>query len=403
MTIWLLALVLLASLAAVGYTQGAIRVGISFVGILLAALLAGPLAGLVRPALSALGVANPVLLWLLPPFIVFVVVLSAVKVGGLTVHKKVDVYYKYKAGELRLALWERLNARLGAGLGLLNGLAYLVLISAVIYSFSYWTIQTESSDEDPRAVRLLNRLGRDLQSTGMARVARAVDPMPDVYYEAADFAGLLYQNPLAEARLSRYPGFISLGQRPEFQSLAQDQAFSRLRLGRGSFREVLDNPNVSAIVRNPDLLRTIWGIVTPDLPDATKFLKEGKSDKYTDRILGRWFFDVNGAAAAYRRAKPNAASTEMQRFRATLNLMFSKTMMVAGADQQVWVKNVPQLRLQAGAAPAAGTQDLQGQWKKSGDEYEISLGSGGTWKGRIESGRLIATGGEFTLVFTAED
>ena len=38
MTIWLLAILLLVCLAAVGYQQGAIRAGISFFGILLAAL-----------------------------------------------------------------------------------------------------------------------------------------------------------------------------------------------------------------------------------------------------------------------------------------------------------------------------------------------------------------------------
>ena len=43
MMFWLLALVLLASLAGVGYRQGAIRVAFSFVGILIGALLAGPL------------------------------------------------------------------------------------------------------------------------------------------------------------------------------------------------------------------------------------------------------------------------------------------------------------------------------------------------------------------------
>ena len=48
---WLLALVLLASLAGIGYRQGAIRVAFSFVGILMGALLAGPLGKLVKPLL----------------------------------------------------------------------------------------------------------------------------------------------------------------------------------------------------------------------------------------------------------------------------------------------------------------------------------------------------------------
>ena len=149
-------------------------------------MLAGPLAKLVKPAVVALGLSNLALQWILPPFIVFILIMALVKVVALAVHKKVDVHYKYKTGDLRLALWERLNARLGACLGLLNALAYLVLLSWVVFVFSYSTTQFASSDTDPRTLRLLNRLGRDLQSTGMAKVARAIDPMPAVFYEAAD-------------------------------------------------------------------------------------------------------------------------------------------------------------------------------------------------------------------------
>src|SRR5205807_9127277 len=113
MTIWLLTLVLLASTAALGYRQGAIRVGISFLGIILAAVLAPPLGRLVKPVLMAVSLKNPILDWVLGPLIVFVIISALVKVGALMVHQKVDVYYKYKAGDLRLALWERLNHRLG--------------------------------------------------------------------------------------------------------------------------------------------------------------------------------------------------------------------------------------------------------------------------------------------------
>src|SRR5688572_4373083 len=105
MTIWLLALVLMLFSAGIGYRQGAIRVGFSLVGILIAALLAGPLAKLVAPAIRAFGVSNPVYLWALGPFVVFIILLSLFKVGGLAVHSKVDVYYKYKAGDLRLSLF----------------------------------------------------------------------------------------------------------------------------------------------------------------------------------------------------------------------------------------------------------------------------------------------------------
>jgi len=80
----------------------------------------------------------------------FVIISAAFKIGALAVHQKVDVHFKYNAGELRMALWERLNRRVGLCLGLLNGALYLILISWVIYAFSYWTVQMATSDTDPK-------------------------------------------------------------------------------------------------------------------------------------------------------------------------------------------------------------------------------------------------------------
>jgi hypothetical protein len=407
MTIWLLAILLLGCLAAVGYTQGAIRVAISFFGIIIAALLAVPLAKLVKPAVVALGVKNPVWQWIIPPFVVFVVVLAVFKIVALAVHKKVDVHYKYKTGDLRLALWERLNARLGACLGLLNGLAYLVLICWVIYPFSYWTKQMASDDKDPKTMRFLNKMGHDLQATGMSRVARAVDGMPEVFYEAADLAGLLYQNPLLEARLSRYPAFLALAEKPEFQAISQDQSFSTMRLSRAPLREVLANPNISAIVNNPDQVKTVWGLVAPDLKDLNWYLSDtnasyfanNPSGKYTEKILGRWYFDVNAAMRAYRRAKPNLPSSEMQKIKRWMTSAFLKTMMVAAPDGSLNVKNLPQLKTQGNE-----TQNLEGSWKSAGDDYQFDLGSAGQRKAKIDpSGRLVIAGDPLALVFAPED
>lgn len=398
MTIWLLALLLLGGTVAVGYTQGAIRVGFSFIGIVLSALLAGPLSKLVKPALAALGVANPIWLWVLGPFIVFVLLLTAFKVAALTVHKKVDVYYKYKAGDLRQALFERLNARLGACLGLLNGLAYLVLISWVAFSFSFWTTQMSSEEGDPKMVRLLNRLGKDIQSTGLAKAARAIDPLPVVFYEAADLAGLLYQNSLLEARLSRYPAFLTLAEKPEFKAIAQDRTFSEMRLRRAPLREVLSNPSIETI-KTPEMMKHLWDIVTPDLKDLHAFLETGQSQKYDDKILGRWVFDVNAAMMAYRRAKPNTASTEMQRVRLWMRQSFAKTTLMAAPDGSVALKDLPQLNNQA----ATDLQNIQGQWKTSGSQYQFTLGSVGERRGRIEGGRLFLDGEGVALVFLPED
>ena len=405
MTIWLLALVLLASLAVVGHRQGAIRVAFSLVGIVVAALLAVPLAKLVKPAIGAVGVENPVLAWMIGPFVVFMVVLSGFKIGGLAVHKKVDVHYKYKAGDLRLALFERLNARLGLCLGLVNGLVYLILISFVIHTFSYWTVQMATSEDDPKGVRLLNRMGRDLDSTGMSRVAFAIDGKPKDFYAVADLVGIIFKNPLSEARLSRYPGFISLGFRPEFQELGQDESFKNLRVTQRPIKEVLDHPKAQGIVKNPELLRLIWTTMVPDVEDLRAFLETGKSAKYdSERLLGRWLFDLNGTATAYRRLKPNVPDVEMRKFKGVLAERFAKTVLVAAPDHQVEFRNVPQIRLQAGQPPTTEIRTYRGKWNGADGDYQLDLGGTPDQRNaKLENGRLVVSGEGMSIVMVRED
>ena len=409
MIFWLLALVLLASLAGLGYRQGAIRMAFSSVGILLGALLAGPLGRLLKPLLVALGAKNPILAWVLAPLIVFLIISIAFKIGAYTVHQKVEVHFRYKTGELRFALWERLSRRVGLCLGLLNGALYVILISFVIYVFSYWTVQLATEDKDARIVRIFNQLGRDMQSTGFARVARAIDPMPQTWYDAADVAGLLYRNPLLEARLARYPAFLGLDELPEFQNLGNDAQFTELRQRGEPIRVVLEQPTAQTIIQNPDLLKLIWATVAPELKDLPAFLATGKSPKYdSEKLLGRWEFNPSVALNLLRRAKPNISSTDMQKWKRWMVSAFGKTSFVATTDHQAILKNVPQLRLAtAAAAPAGGgLQTLKGQWKASDGKYQLALSGGSrdeSLVATLDGDRLTIGMDGFDLAFDRED
>ena len=408
MMFWLLALVLLASLAGLGYRQGAIRAAFSLVGILLGALLAGPLGKLVRPLLVALGVKNPTLAWVLAPLVVFLLISIIFKVIAFMVHQKVDVHFKYHLGDLRLALWERLTHRLGLCLGLANGVLYLILLSIVIYPFSYWTVQIATSSEDPRVVRIFNQMGQDLQSSGFLKVARAIDPMPQAWYDSADLAGLIYNNSLLEARLARYPAFLGLAERPEFQDLGSDTQFSELRQRQEPIMKVLDYPKAQAIIQNPDLLKLIWATVLPDLTDLPTFLETGKSPKYdSERILGRWNFNVRVAMSMLRRAKPNISSTEMLKWKKWMVAAFAKTSFLAMTAHQAILKNVPQVNLPAaGAASAGGSQTLKGQWKNLDGKYQLTLSGGSRdeqMTAAVEGDRLMVGREGMDLVFDQED
>lgn len=407
--IWFLALLLLASVAALGFRQGAIKVGFSTIGILAGAMLAVPLGRMLRPLLGILGMKDPLIQYLAAPVIVFFLFSIIFKVIAAQVHHKVDVFYKYHAGDLRMTLWERLNHRLGACLGLLNGAIYLILLGVAVFSLSYATYQLASSEEDPRWMRLLNTLGKGMESTGFHKVARALDPRV-TWYEAADMAGLLYQNGLVEARLSRYPAFLGLSERPEFKTLGGDKDFSDMRLSRKPVMELWNQPNVVAIRQNPEFVRTIWAAFKPDIKDLDSYLRSGISAKYDkESILGRWNFDPHQAMLMIRRAKPNLSTREAQHLKRWLAAAFARTMLVAMTDHNVLVKEVPQT-LTPPPVPAnpaipapipTATQTLNGQWKGSNGNYTLTF-QGESVDATVEADRLKMNYGGVEMTFLKE-
>jgi hypothetical protein len=399
MTIWLLAVVVLASLAGLGFRQGVIRVGCSLVGILVGALLAVPLGGLVARILVPLGVKDPVLAWAVGPIIVFLLFSIISKIVGALVHQKVDVHFKYHAGDLRLAMWERLDHRLGLCLALFNGTIYLILISFLIYAPSYVTVQVATSDKDPQWMRILNQMGRDLQSSGFIKVARSIDSIPQVDYDMVDFAALLYRNSLCEARLGSYPAFLGLAERPEFQDIATDNTFTESWARMEPIMTFLDNPRIQVIRNNPALLKEIWNTAAPDLDDVRTYLKTGHSPRYEPIvILGRWRLNIGATANLLRRAKPNIASSEMQKAKRLL-ASFDKATVVAMKDNQVLLKNVPpQLRFFVGG----GAQTLSGQWKNLDGKYQFTV-AGMDLPATIEGDRLTLKTEGPGAVFERED
>jgi uncharacterized membrane protein required for colicin V production len=405
MTIWILALLLVASLAALGYRQGAIRVAFSLIGIFAGVLLAGPLSKPMEILLKAFGVTHPMLLWLLPPLVAFCLVSAIFKGIALAVHHKVDVYFKYKAGDLRYTLWERLSRRLGLCLGIVNGTAYMALLSFVIYIVGYWTVQLESSEGMSQLTKLTNQAARDLQSTGFDKTARAFDQMPQSYYDAADLAGLIYQNSLLEARLARYPAFLALAEKPEFQAL-NNPDFSAMRLRQESISQVLDYGPVKDIWGNPETLRMIWGIVEPNLKDLKAFLETGQSPKFAEEpILGRWNFTARGTVAFIRRSSPNISSTEMARLRNTLTALFSKSRLVVGTDNFLAVKDWPTLKKPANPKAGPELQSAQGRWDGANGRYKLEFSIAGTpWKPSviIEGDRLTVVADKLAAVFDRE-
>ena len=407
MTIWILALVLCAGLAGAGYRQGAIRVGFSLLGLIMAAVLAMPLGRVLFPLLGKLGLKNPVVAAFIAPIVVFILILLIFKTAGLFAHHKVDVYYKYKAGDLRTILWERLNRRLGLCLGMLNATVYLLLIGVLIYTMSYWTVQMQTEDKASFAVKTLNRAGKDLVSSGLARAVRGIDPATESYYKAADVVGIVYHNPLIYARLYRYPGFLSLAERPELREIADNTDYTEMLQRQATLGEFIKHPKTKAVLENPRLLQDIWKTMKADMEDGDlqHYLESptGESSKYDpEKILGRWVFDVNATVASLLKKFPaNMPRAQLTQIWQGFTTMLARGVLIAAPNGTAFFRGVPALKAGATPNPAAPTETVQGNWKKvEDDKYELTNNEGQQFDAAItgEKLHLQTAGVEFVLV-----
>jgi hypothetical protein len=407
MTIWILALVLMAASIALGHKLGAINASFTFVGIIFAALLAAPVGVIFKHLLPHIGISDQTAVWAISPIIAFLLVLVLFKMAGFGVHRKVEVYYKHKAGELRRAMWERLNARLGACIGTLNGTAYIVLISFLIFNFSYWTAQVMPSDDESRATKLVNHLGTDLQSTGLDKAAHSLVAMPVNFYKLADLAGLISQNPQLSDRLANYPAFISLGERDDLQQLAQNSDFTNAWNSHAPMGQLLNEPAFKTILQNTELVNIVWGIVNvqTNLDDLMVYLQTGKSPKYDgEKILGRWDFNVSTTVAMLRQAQPNIPASEMRSVRAWMTTAYADTTLVAGGDGQAFLKNLPHLK--PGKPPTTEVANWKGSWTANDTNYDLSLSSNGDDKSltaQISGTRMTLKDDKDTWIFDRED
>ncbi len=370
MTIWILAVVLLASGFGLGFRQGAIRVAFAFLGIVAATLFAGLAGKIFKAILPHLGFQNPAAIWCLAPILGFVLVWILFKMAGFEVHRRVNVYYKYKAGDLQLGLWERLNSHVGACLGLLNGIAWLALISFLIFNFSYWTAQVAPSEQESRTTRIINTMGHDLESTGLDKVGRAVGSVPNIFYRMANFAGLIFQNRPVVGRLANYPAFISLSERSDVQQLG---SVSEEWRDGAPVSQIEDNSQVHSLLQNTNLTIAVWDSVNTNMADITNYLITGKSPKFdSEKLVGRWNFDLIPALADLRQEQPKIKPTEMKAIRELWSQAFAQAAFVAGTDGQAFLENIPDFK-QKPPAPQTWT----GQWSDNGAGYDLSLSANG--------------------------
>ena len=321
------------------------------------------------------------------------------------VHNRVEHFYKYAAGDLRLALFTRLNSRLGICVGVMNGVAYFVLISFFVFNLTYWTTQASAgSAEQPLTVRMVNSLGDGLESSGFSKTASAVGKLPPMYYKLADLSGLLVQNPELGPRLAEYPGFTSLWHRDDMQQLVTDPIITNALAFGASLGEIAKAPAMQAFLQSKDLTKMVLGLVETNLDDLTTYLKTGQSAKYgNEPILGNWQFNPATTLAWLRQEQPKMGADEMAAVRALWTPAYGPATFLLTGDNQIFVKNFPKFIAKPDQnQPPFQPQDWQGDWSKDGSNYTLHISYNGEDKylvGDTDGLRLRVKDGRTVLIF----
>jgi hypothetical protein len=364
--VWLIAIVCLGLIGLAGYYSGPIRGGFSFVGLLFGLLLAGPLSPLARHLLPVLGLEHPLWQFFIPQALAFLMVLIIFIIAGAVVHRKVSLFFKYKADDKKLIRWQRMYSRLGFCVGVLNGAVYFLLIMIPIYIGGYFTAEAATEGNNPPAAQFLTRTRAELHDSKLDRVLAAYDPTPAQVYKASDIADLVIHNPLLKSRISHYPPFLTLGQRPEFQALANDGQLLEMIDRQASINEILKYPAVQAIVTNAVLTGQIYNVLGNDLNDLQEYLLTGKSPKFDDeKILGVWTINPQESFARERKRHPGMKLTQFDKLRQDMAPVIRDLSLTVTTDNQVILKK-------QGGGDVQTRMLSVGNWKKD-SAYQITL------------------------------
>ncbi|NBV25415.1 MAG: hypothetical protein EBS05_26315, partial [Proteobacteria bacterium] len=324
-------------MGALGRQVAGIRMGISFLGAVVALFVAGPLAPHVRTVLGAVGFKDPVTVWMLAAPLAFLGVTLIFNSIAVTAYLKIGSYYKHRAPDDVRMRFERVEGQLGMCIGLLSAVVYLIAGSAYVYHLGYVTKQIESPSDNPIWLKLVNKMREDLTSTSFDRVAAAVTTPSPKLYQTADLIGLLYHNKELQGRLQDYPLFVSLTEAADVMTLVTNESFAVLLPAQTNATLILKDPTTDQLLAHPEIQRVLNEL---DMDDLTAFLKEGVSKKYsTEPMIGKWQIDLAGTVKQFARGNAKAAGVnEQRRLQAILRLKAFDYRLVTTPDQKVFVK-----------------------------------------------------------------
>jgi hypothetical protein len=339
--------------------------------------------------------------------VAFILISIVFGVIAQPLHKKVEHFYRYNAGDLRQALWLRLNTRLGICLGVLNGAMYFVLVSFFVFNMAYLTTQVATAPKQPLVFRLANQLGNDLQSAGLSRTATAVGTLPAKFYQLSDLAGFLMQNPQAGARFASYPALVSLWEREDMQPLVTDSTLTNAPAAGATLNELFANPNVQLFLKNKDQSKMVTDVLTTHMSDLMAYLETGKSAKFDgQKIIGHWVFNPLVTVAWMRQNNPKISASEMRVIRAQVIQAYAQTHVIVAGDNQLFVKNLPKFRVNPGQPPTMELLNYKGDWSANGNSYDLHITGGGEEKfmsATADDLRLTVKDGKNMMIFDRAD
>lgn len=353
MLIWTLAILLFLVVGALGYLQGALRLVVSLVGLVVGLLLAFPLAPLLQKLVPLVGIKHPMWSIIWPPIWAFLLIFLVFIGVAFFVQRKVNLYFKYRADDFTRIRWERLNKALGICVGVMMGGVWLLVIGIVVHIAGYFAVQVVNEETSSLTFRYLSRAKHDLRTSGLEKCVASFDRMPANYYQICDILGLIYNNPILLSRLSHYPPFLSLGQKQEFQDIATDAEFNNLLQTKGDIAQILNHPKVQAVIYNSEILQEL---LQQDLKDFRNYLETGKSPKFDEeKILGRWTWDSYSTLVQERKKRPNLTAPEMMRLKKTMTEVLKSVSFMATTDNKATrkVEASEQLKQTAQAEAAA--------------------------------------------------
>ena len=294
MLIWLIALVLIGGLAAAGRSVGAVRYAVMLVGVIVAKIVAFKFGPLLSDKMSGMeAFTNPAMRLIVPPIILFAVVLVIFSIIQQVVHQYVALHYRYKVSDEKRVMWERMNDGVGIPMGGATGFAAFVAFLSLVQVAGYPATQWEGGASNPAPVRLAGSLYRSMEGSGFARLAEAATPMSDDYYLLADIFGLIYNNPTAAQRLTTYPETMVLSESDTWQAVANDSIVEEVMGSQGNVMMFMEASSVLAIMNNPTSMSQIMSV---DFEDLYEYLQSGESPKYQDeKLLGRWYLSIKAS------------------------------------------------------------------------------------------------------------